>query len=141
MSMLSKQVDELRELAGDGGMEWVTGPIRASVLRDAADTIWSMRERLRAAYDEIQELQKRVRELDELLPDSGRWYSAKVTEAYVAENAKLRELVRELWEGYVDPPCEDCPLKDKPACADCPICAREAAVIDRVRELGVEVDG
>ena len=57
------------------------------------------------------------------------------------ENAKLRELVRELWEGYMDPPCEDCPLKDKPACADCPICLREAAVIDRMRKLGVEVDG
>ena len=56
------------------------------------------------------------------------------------ENAKLRELVRELWEGYMDPPCEDCPLKDKPACADCPICLREAAVIDRMRKLGVEVD-
>ena len=56
-----------------------------------------------------------------------------------AENAKLRELVRELWDGYADPPCEDCPLKDSPACVDCPICAREAAVIDRMRELGVEV--
>lgn len=52
------------------------------------------------------------------------------------ENSKLRELVWELWEGYTDPPCEDCPLKDKPACADCPICAREAAVVDRMRELG-----
>ena len=56
------------------------------------------------------------------------------------ENAKLRELVRELWEGYADPPCEECPLKDKPACADCTICAREAAVVDRMRELGVEVE-
>ena len=56
-----------------------------------------------------------------------------------AENAKLRELVHELWEGYNDPPCEDCPLKDKLACADCPICAREAEVIDRMRELGIEV--
>lgn len=58
-----------------------------------------------------------------------------------AENAKLRELVSELWEGYMDPPCEECQLQDTPICADCPICAREAAVIDRMRELGVEVDG
>lgn len=58
-----------------------------------------------------------------------------------AENAKLRELVRELWEGYADPPCEDCPFRDTPTCADCPICAREAAVIDRMRELRMEVDG
>ena len=56
------------------------------------------------------------------------------------ENAKLRELVRELWEGYNDPRCEECHQKDTPTCADCPICAREASVIDRMRELGVEVD-
>lgn len=56
------------------------------------------------------------------------------------ENARLRELVREMWGGYADPSCEECPLKDNPACVDCPICAREAAVIDRMRELGVEVD-
>ena len=55
------------------------------------------------------------------------------------DNAKLRELVRDMWEGYMDPPCEGCQLKDTPTCADCPICAREAMVIDRMRELGVEV--
>ena len=54
------------------------------------------------------------------------------------ENESLRELVRDMWEGYNDPRCEECHLKDTPTCADCPICAREAAVIDRMRELGVE---
>ena len=54
------------------------------------------------------------------------------------ENAKLRELVRDMWEGYNDPRCEECHLKDTPTCADCPICAREASVIDRMRELGVD---
>jgi len=54
------------------------------------------------------------------------------------ENAKLRELVRDMWEGYNDPRCEECHLKDTPKCADCPICAREASVIDRMRELEVE---
>jgi transcription elongation factor Elf1 len=58
-----------------------------------------------------------------------------------AENAKLRELVRDMWEGYNDPRCEECHLKDTPTCADCPICAREALVIDRMRDLGIEVDG
>ena len=57
------------------------------------------------------------------------------------ENAKLRELVRDMWEGYNDPRCEECHLKDTPTCADCPICAREALVIDRMRDLGIEVDG
>ena len=55
-----------------------------------------------------------------------------------AENESLRELARELWEGYNDPRCEECHLKDTPTCADCPICAREASVIDRMRELGVD---
>lgn len=67
-----------------------------------------------------------------------------ITARHVAElereNAKLRELVKDMWEGYNDPRCEECHLKDTPTCADCPICAREAAVIDRMRELGVEVD-
>lgn len=56
-----------------------------------------------------------------------------------SDNAKLRELVRDMWEGYNDPRCEECHLKDTPTCADCPICAREASVIDRMRELGVEM--
>lgn len=57
----------------------------------------------------------------------------------VDENHKLRELVLDMWEGYNDPRCEECHLKDTPTCADCPICAREASVIDRMRKLGVEV--
>ena len=57
----------------------------------------------------------------------------------IEQNAKLRELVRDMWEGYNDPQCEECHLKDTPTCADCPICAREASVLDRMRELGVEV--
>ena len=61
-------------------------------------------------------------------------------ERLMAENAKLRELVQELCEGCMDSPCEDCPLKGKPACADCPIFAREVAVIDHMHELGIEVD-
>ena len=66
-------------------------------------------------------------------------YAQEITSLRV-NNSKLRELVRDMWEGYNDPRCEDCPLKDKPACADCPICAREATVVDRMRELGIEVD-
>lgn len=57
-----------------------------------------------------------------------------------AEAAGLRELVRDMWDGYNDPRCDECQLKDTPTCADCPICAREALVIDRMRELGIEVD-
>lgn len=105
--MISRQIDELRELAGDGSMEWVSGPVRAIVLRDAADTIWELRCRLVDAEGRVRKsgelcklcereaenakLRERVAELEELLPDSGRWYRAETVEAYVAEIAKLRD--------------------------------------------------
>ena len=92
-------------------------------------------------------------EFQELVKDAPQFVSMErgelVTYAYAmfaagtkadSENAKLRELVRDMWEGYNDPRCEDCPLKNNPSCVDCPICAREAAVIDRMRELGIEVE-
>lgn len=66
-------------------------------------------------------------------------YINNVAVAHERENAKLWELVRDLWEGYNDPRCEECHLKDTPTCADCHICARETSVIDRMRELGIEV--
>ncbi len=64
MSMISAQIDELRELAGDGSMEWVTGPIRASVLRDAADTIWELRDDLQRANVENGKLRELVRDYE-----------------------------------------------------------------------------
>lgn len=100
MSMISAQIDELRELVGDGSMEWVAGPVRASVLREAADTIWQLRDDLQQAN---------------------------------AENAKLRELARDLWTS--------CPVYT----ADCYGCEHhvggECEMPGRMRELGVEVDG
>ena len=57
-----------------------------------------------------------------------------------ADNVALRELVADMWEGYNDPRCDECHLKDTPTCTDCPICAMEASVRDRMHELGVEVD-
>lgn len=58
--MISAQIDELRELAGDGSMEWVTCPIRASVLRDAADTIWELRDDLQRANAENRKLREQL---------------------------------------------------------------------------------
>ena len=105
MSMLSAQVDKLRERAKELRQgRWSDGADDARLMEDAADTIWELR---------------------------GMVHKER------AENAELRELVGELWDGYMDPPCEDCPLKGKPTCTDCPICAREAAVIDCMHELGV----
>lgn len=45
MSELDTLVHELRTVAGDDG-DWVAGPISASVLREAADTIESLLDRL-----------------------------------------------------------------------------------------------
>ena len=104
MSMISSLIDKLNKSAD----EWNGSNMfeLARMCREAADTIWELRDDLLRAN---------------------------------AENAKLRELVEDMWEGYNDPRCEECHLKDTTTCADCPICAREAAVIDRMRELGVEV--
>ena len=66
-------------------------------------------------------LRERIAELEELLPDSGRWFSAETVEAYVAENAKLRELVRNLIRATHP--------------------ADRAELIANAAELGVEVDG
>ena len=55
--------------------------------------------------DENAKLRERVAELEELLPDSGRWYRAETVEAYVAEIAKLWELVSQMYcdmQGVLD---------------------------------------
>lgn len=45
--------------------------------------------------DENAKLRERVAELDELLPENGRWFSFETVDAYVVENRKLRELVQD----------------------------------------------
>ena len=54
MSELSDLAHELRTIAGDDG-DWVAGPISASVLREAADTIESMRVRLQEEDDALRD--------------------------------------------------------------------------------------
>lgn len=82
----------LRRMAGDGSVEWVTGPIQASVLLDVAD----------------------------LMDD----------------NAKLRELVRDMW--LIDHQ----PCKYHHRCNGCNGYGSDCdcEYWDRMRELGVEVD-
>lgn len=154
-SMLSAQINELRELSGDGSMEWLSGPVRAIVLRDAADTIWQLRDDLQRANNAVQDaehdesmawdrvrkaeaenarLRERVAELEELLPDSVRWYRAETVEAYVAEIAKLRGLLTFylgcLTNGHVN--CDSCAFAEN-------VCEHGRMVIDWARELGIEV--
>lgn len=74
---------------------------------------------------ENAKLRERVAELEELLPENGRWYRAETVEAYVAEIAKLEELVKELYADYA---------KEW-------VTRAEDVYLDRIREFGIEVDG
>jgi hypothetical protein len=131
MSMISGLIDELNKSAD----EWNGSNMfeLARMCREAADTIWQLRDDLQRANAENALLRS---ELDSVGTAAYLYGRSDLK----AENTKLRELAKELLEGYMDPQCEDCPMKHKPACVDCPICAREAAVIDRMREMGVEVE-
>lgn len=144
MSTIQAQADELRELAGDGGMEWVIGPIRVATLHGAADTILSLCDRVQ----ELQAENAKLREQTELLVTLLRndcdieaswdglrkfWYIGLTESGCLmrdrackaeAENAKLRELVDELWAlayGYA------------------PMESELDAARDMMRELGIEV--
>ena len=69
-----------------------------------------------AAHErENAKLRERVEELEELLPENGRWFSAEVVEAYVAEIKKLRELVRDIlrWKPC-HRPCSRCERYEYP---------------------------
>ena len=67
----------------------------------------------------------------------GNWEDAhKRATELEAENAKLRELVRELLPCYQWSDCYDGCMA-----ADGPLCPNPAKLTERARELGVEVDG
>lgn len=120
MSMISAQIDELRRMA-DGQATYRDA---RAVMLQAADTIWQLRDDLQRANAENAKLRERVAELDELLPENGRWYRAETVEAYVTEIAKLRELSVEMYWDLV---------------AEMP----ESLLTDRkqqLKELGIEVD-
>ena len=111
MSMLSSQVDKLRELAEhlderERGMdEYVTA------LRDAADTIWQLRDDLQRTNNENARMREQV--ADACMQLGGAW----------ARCAELRELLQRTWDAFHD------------------ATAREfVSVKNELRELGVEVD-
>jgi len=82
MSMLSAQVDELRELADD--IESRYGyPTAVKALRYAADTICQLRDDLQRANAENAKLRDEFDKMD-------KWHSAELI-AEMDENAKLRE--------------------------------------------------
>jgi len=115
MSMISAQIDELRELAGDGSMEWVAGPIRAFVLRDAADTIWQLRDDLQRANAAVQDAEH---------DESMAWDRVRKAEA---EADRLREELADA------PKCETCE-----AMLDCDECLRADGSHKERRRLSAE---
>ena len=113
MSMISAQIDELRVMAQlEKSLE---RPAIANALRDAADTIWQLRCRLVDAED-------RVRKSGEL---------CKLCDLK-AENARLRELVRDMWDF-------SCVIPDEPHTSKEEL-DYSVEVWKRMRELGIEVE-
>lgn len=106
--------ESFRDRCGDGSVEWVYTPTQTWVLLDAADML-----------DEIDSLRNEFRKMDE-------WHSKELLAA-VDNNAKLRELVRDMLDVMLDYRCDI----RMPNSLDY---SNEPAVFkERARELGVEV--
>ena len=138
MSMISAQIDGLREMAGKlESYDQGYGTI-CQALRDAADTIWQLRDDLQRANAENAKLRSELESVgtaaylygrtdlaDE--NDKLRTQLADVTESIgrMEERcAKLRELLQRTWDAFHD------------------ATAREFITVkNELRELGVEVDG
>ena len=85
MSMISAQIDELRAIADKD-----TVPYEASdAIYQAADTIWQLRDDLQRTNAENAKLRGEYNKMDV-------WHSKELTAA-MDENAKLRELVRDMY--------------------------------------------
>lgn len=106
MSMLSAQCDELRSMAESVGLAM---PQAATLMIDAADTITELRGALQVASVDYRHLKA---EHDKLRGARDVWQE---------NDAKLRELVRELYEDQ----CDECD---------------RWKYRDRMRELGIELN-
>lgn len=117
--------DELRAMAESIGLVM---PQAATLMMEAADTICELRNRCNNLVDERERLfRANVEKNGEIL-------------RLVKENARLRELVarverarRDLCDAYPDAELLDC--EECPAWSEC-----RGDLMDRMRELGIEVD-
>lgn len=120
-----------RDRCGDGSMEWIYTPMQTWVLLDVADML-----------DENAKLRE---QLESIVGRSFRTADKMV--CLEAENAKLRELVRDmhkwLWNGA---DCTECPFVAKcdlnaafESDIHAHVCLGWSEIHRRMRELGVEV--
>lgn len=100
MSMLSAQVDELRAMAESVGLAM---PQAATLMMEAADTIWKLRDSVHRERAEADRLRERITTQKQTIQayrdESREW--REVADHAQAENAKLRELVRGLHMAYI----------------------------------------
>lgn len=124
MSMISGLIDELNKSAD----EWNRSNMfeLARMCREAADTIWQLRDDLQRANDAVRDAEH---------DESMAWDRVRKAEA---ENAKLRELVRDYEHCSMHADCDRCEY-DGTTSTHCPLspCFPDS---DELRELGVEVD-
>ena len=122
MSMISAQIDELRQMA-DGQATYRDA---REVMLQAADTIWKLRDDLQCANEALRDAEH---------DESMAWDRVRKAEA---ESEKLRELVRDYEHCSVHADCDRCEY-DGTTSTHCPLspCFPD---INELRELGVEVD-
>lgn len=130
MSMISGLIDELNKSAD----EWNSSNMfeLARMCRDAADTIWQLRDDLQRANAENAKLREQGADMDERHAKTfevGKRWMAKAAR-FESENTKLRELVADAW-GYISHPANATWTHEK---------RKEVrdSLADRMRELGVD---
>ena len=127
MSMLSAQCDRLRELA-DGIEERYGYPTAVTALRDAADTIWSLRNRCVDLARERERLSKESDFFSRQVLENGERCDRAIDQLN-AENDRLRELVADAWS-YINHPADASWTHEKRK-------EIRGSLADRMRELDI----
>ena len=119
----------LRQMCGDGSVEWSYEPMQTSVLLDMADML-----------DENAKLREQLEDMDFELD---KWqtkahFFKQLADIIMSANDQLRELVRDYDRCTMHADCDKCEYDGKLS-THCPLssCFPDS---NELRELGVEVD-
>lgn len=132
--------ESFRDRCGDGSVEWVYTPTQTWVLLDAADMLEEFADTPKCEECEAMfncEDCEAMLDCDECLRADS---SQKERKRVDYENAKLRELVRDMYDA-VTYGCSDCEFFEchgKPSECSNDGCGYKR-IADRMRELGVDV--